>query len=100
MVQSPKRILIIAGEPSGDLRAAGLVRALLSLNPHLSISGVGGEKMKQAGVKCFADIKDLAVVGFVEVIKHFSRIKRIFHLVLEKVQSTKPDCVKIGRAHV
>ena len=86
MVQSQKRIIIIAGEPSGDLRAASLARALLVLEPSLSISGVGGEKMRQAGVKCFADIKDLAVVGFVEVIKHYSRIKRVFDLALEKVQ--------------
>ena len=73
-----KHIIIIAGEASGDMRAAGLSRALKELDPSLRLSGIGGEYMCQAGVECFTDITQLAVIGIAEVIKNLSRIKKVF----------------------
>lgn len=90
---SPKHIFLVAGEASGDLHASHLVEELHKLNPSLSFSGVGGPLMKKAGVELYEDLTKIAVVGFVEVLKHFMEFRRVFHLVLEKVRATKPDAV-------
>ncbi|MBF0570262.1 MAG: lipid-A-disaccharide synthase [Candidatus Omnitrophica bacterium] len=88
-----KLIMIVAGEASGDMRAAGLARALKNLDPALRLSGIGGEHMRQAGVECFTDITELAVIGITEVIKNFSRIKKVFDQTLKQIDSSHPDCV-------
>ncbi len=85
--------MIVAGEASGDMRAAGLARALKQLDPTLRLSGIGGDYMRQAGVECFADITQLAVIGIVEVIKNLSRIKKVFDQTLKQIDTTHPDCV-------
>ena len=69
-----KKVLIVAGEASGDLHGANLVRAMLAIDPHLSFYGVGGPKMREAGVRCLADAAEMAVVGLTEV---FSRLGTI-----------------------
>jgi lipid-A-disaccharide synthase len=86
-----KRILVVAGEASGDMRAAGLVRALHKLSPDIQFVGIGGKAMKDAGVEILADIDQLGVVGFIEVIKHIPVIKRIFDLLLDYVGKNKVD---------
>lgn len=85
--------MIIAGEVSGDMRAAEVAQALRSQSPSLQMNGVGGERMKQAGVECFADITQLAVIGFVEVIKNYGRIKKVFDQILEEIDRRRPDAV-------
>jgi lipid-A-disaccharide synthase len=86
-------IMIVAGETSGDMRAAGLARALKKLDPSLRLCGIGGEHMRQAGVECFTDITELAVIGIADVIKHLSRIKKVFDQTLQQIDTTHPDCV-------
>lgn len=88
-----KRIMIIAGEPSGDMQAGHLVRSLKSINNHIEIFGVGGEKMKEAGVEVVYDIIELAVVGFVEVIKHLWTFKKLFNRLLSLLETKRPDAV-------
>ncbi len=85
--------MIVAGEASGDMRAAGLARALKELDPTLRLSGIGGEHMRQAGVECFTDITELAVIGIVEVIKNLDRIKKVFDQTLKQIDSNPPDAV-------
>jgi lipid-A-disaccharide synthase len=75
------------------MRAAGLARALKELAPSLRLSGIGGAYMRQAGVECFTDITELAVIGIAEVVKNLSRIKKVFDQALEKIDTTHPDCV-------
>lgn len=93
MGTSTKHLVIITGEASGDMRAAGLVRSLKQASPDIKITGIGGSFMRQAGVDCFEDITALAVIGVVEVIKHFGRIKKVFHQTLAHIDATKPDAV-------
>jgi len=64
-----KRILIVCGEPSGDLNASNLAKEILALNPGIEISAVGGELLQKAGAKIIYNIKDLAVMGFFDVLK-------------------------------
>ncbi len=85
--------MVIAGEASGDMRAAGLVAALKELSPPLRFSGIGGDCMRAQGVELFEDITSLAVIGIVEVIKHFDRIKKVFELTLAQIDTHKPDAV-------
>jgi len=88
-----KRILIIAGEASGDLQASYLVKALLLNNPHLEIFGIGGNKMRDAGVEIIHDIVELAVVGFIEVLKHIKTFKQIFNKLAVLLETKRPDAV-------
>lgn len=64
-----KKILIVAGEASGDLHAAYLVTQLKKVSPDLSFYGLGGDNMKAAGVDVDFDLTKLAVVGFFEILK-------------------------------
>ena len=77
--------MIIAGEASGDMRAAGLAHALKQLAPTIKLTGIGGSYMREAGVECFTDITELAVIGIAEVIKNFSRITGNFSYRIPKV---------------
>jgi len=86
-----KRILIVAGEASGDMRAAGLVNAVHALAPDVRFTGVGGQAMAKAGVEILADIDQLGVVGIWEVIKHLPVVKRVFDQVVAYALREKPD---------
>src|SRR3989338_8081623 len=88
-----KRIMIVAGEASGDLHGANLIKALKQLNPELEVSGIGGPLMSQAGAKIYYNMMNLAVVGFTEVLKNLNEFKRVFKMLLEKLESEKPRCV-------
>ena len=68
---------ISVGEPSGDLLAAELVAAMKSHLPEASGFGICGPKLSEQGLDKVADIQELSVMGFVEVIKHLSFIKRL-----------------------
>ena len=85
--------MIVAGEASGDLHGANLIKALKQLNPELEVSGLGGPLMSQAGAEIYYNMMDLAVVGFTEVIKNLNEFKRVFKMLLEKLDSKPPDCV-------
>lgn len=86
-------IIIVAGEASGDLHAAHLVKALKSKAPSLIFSGLGGPQLKNEGVHVYEDLTRFAVVGFTEVLKHYSEFKRIFKMILDKIDGIKPAAV-------
>jgi lipid-A-disaccharide synthase len=86
-----KRILIIAGEASGDLHGAKLASALLKADSEISLEGVGGRLMSSAGVTLLGDIQDLGVVGVVEVFAHWGSIWNIYRKVRERLRQTPPD---------
>jgi len=87
----PKKILIISGEPSGDLHASNLVRDMRSLDPGLEFFGIGGELSRKAGVEIVFDITKLALVGVVEVLKHLSVVKQANDAVIRRIKSERPD---------
>ena len=93
MESKPKHFILVAGEASGDLHGAHLVEAIKSLSPSTTFSGLGGEKMKSSGVELYGDLIQMAVVGFWEVLKHYGEIKKIFHLILKKIDSINVDAV-------
>ena len=86
-----QKILIVSGEPSGDLHASNLVKDLKKLNPDRSFFGMGGQLSKDAGVEVMFDISGLALVGLVEVIKNIFVVGRAYKAVLAGADSVKPD---------
>jgi len=74
--RSSPRILIVAGEASGDLHGASLARALRELEPDAELFGVGGDRMKGQGVDLVYHMRRLAVMGIMEVVSHLGDIRR------------------------
>ncbi len=91
------RILISAGEASGEFYGAELMRALrcqLSQCPsqsEIQFFGVGGDRMREAGCELLADAREIAEVGIVEVVKHIPRIYRRFREVVAEARDRRPD---------
>ena len=87
-----KKVFIITGEYSGDIHASHVVKALKQINPNVEIEGVGGENLKNAGVKLFSDQKKMGAVGLsLKIITdHFLLGKRIVDYLTKEY---KPDLV-------
>jgi len=81
--------MIVAGEASGDIYGADLVREAHRLDPGLMFLGIGGQRMRESGVQTLVDSADMAVVGLIEVIKHFDVISAAF-LRLKKILREDP----------
>ena len=87
----PARVLISAGEASGDLYAAALVRALRRHDPGLRFFGCAGPRMRAEGVEPTVDASSLAVVGLVEVVGHIPRIHREYRKLIAAAERERPD---------
>jgi lipid-A-disaccharide synthase len=85
------KVLISAGEASGDLYAAGLVDALRRRRPELEFFGCAGPRMQKAGVRPVVDAHSLAVVGLVEVLAHIPRIYGEYRKLLNAARAERPD---------
>ncbi|MBK7227546.1 MAG: lipid-A-disaccharide synthase [Ignavibacteriales bacterium] len=81
-----KNVLIVAGEASGDLHGASLIRELKKLDSSLKICGIGGDKMKAEGMELIYHIDKMAFLGFVEVIKHLPFIKKVQRDLIDEVK--------------
>ncbi|HFC53767.1 MAG TPA: lipid-A-disaccharide synthase [Gammaproteobacteria bacterium] len=85
------RIMIVAGEASGDLHGGNLVAALLRMAPHATLFGIGGARMRAAGVDVRVDIAELAVMGLVEVLLHYPRLRGVLRRAEEMLRGERPD---------
>ncbi|HET7209403.1 MAG TPA: lipid-A-disaccharide synthase [Terriglobales bacterium] len=85
------RILISAGEASGDMYGAQLIEALRRREPSLEIFGVGGDKMRGAGCETVVDAKDLAVVGITEILNHLPKIYGRYRALISEADRRRPD---------
>ena len=85
--------MIVAGEASGDLHGSFLVREMLAINPSLHFYGIGGNKMKEAGVKLLAHAADIGVVGFTEVFSKIGTFIRIIAKIRKSMDHLKPNLV-------
>ena len=88
---TPVRILISAGEASGEMYGGQLIEALRKCNSALEFFGVGGDRMRAAGCDTVIDAKDLAVVGITEILSHLPKIYGLFHKLIDEVDRRKPD---------
>lgn len=78
--------MIIAGEASGDLHGASLINELKHIDGGINISGIGGDKMIAAGMNAQFHIKEMAFLGFAEVVKHIPFIKKAQNSLLDLVK--------------
>jgi lipid-A-disaccharide synthase len=85
------KILISAGEASGDLYASRVVEALRVNHPGAEFFGCAGPRMQAAGVRAIVDSRSLAVVGLVEVLAHIPRIYGEFRKLVRAVETDKPE---------
>ncbi len=86
-------IYLIAGEPSGDMLGARLMRALKEKDKTIEFCGVGGDNMQKEGLKSLFDITDLAIMGLVEVIPSIPKVLRHIKNTVKDITSKKPDIV-------
>jgi len=86
-----KRVMLIAGEASGDLHAAKLAAGVLAKRPDVQFFGIGGTEMRKAGVDVLIDSADLAVVGLIEVLAHRKVIFGALNQMRELLRTDPPD---------
>ena len=86
-------ILIIAGELSGDVQGGKLVAAIKKMSPDVSITGIGGDNMKDAGMELLRHIREMSFLGFSEVIKHLPLIRQIMNELTEWIETNRPETV-------
>ncbi len=115
----PWKVFLLAGEDSGDLHGANLVKALKDcvrqqlmnfavsevgetgfkwktfppLSYYLQVRGVGGDKLSEVGVELIAHVKDINFMGFWEVLKNLRTIRQLFHRVHAEIEDFQPDAV-------
>ena len=85
--------MIVAGEASGDLHGGNLIREMQRIDPDLIFYGLGGERMKAAGVTLLADAADTAVVGLTEVVFKLGTILQVMHRLKTSLKKERPDLV-------
>jgi lipid-A-disaccharide synthase len=84
----------VAGEASGDTRAAEVMSALRAIESGIRFLGAGGPKMRELASQPFDDwIAEAGVLGLWDVLKHYGYFRRKFYRMLEQIEETKPDAV-------
>ena len=88
-----KTIMIIAGEASGDMYGADLVREMLRVKPDLCFYGIGGKRMREEGVELLVDVSEMAVVGITEVVSKLRHILKTMAMMKKSLEDRRPDLV-------
>lgn len=89
--ERPLRIALVAGEASGDLLGAGLVRELKARFPNAEFAGIGGDAMRSAGCQTWHDASELAVMGLTEVLRHLPRLLKLRSAFRQRALDWQPD---------
>lgn len=87
------KFFVSAGEPSGDLHGANLIRSLLARRPDAQISALGGPLMRTAGADIVYPLTELAVMGFSQVLLNLNTFFQVGSVAERHIRSTKPDAV-------
>ncbi|WP_244154337.1 lipid-A-disaccharide synthase [Desulfospira joergensenii] len=87
----PRHIMVLAGEPSGDVHASALVREIKKKDPKARISGMGGMNMEMAGTHLFYSIDKLSAMGLTEIVFQLKYIKLAFDEFKNQLRKNRPD---------
>jgi len=93
MEKEKPHFLIVAGEASGDLHGGKLVQELLDIYPNARFTGMGGIRMREAGVNTLFGIERMGAVGLVEVLSDFGHYFRIYRALKKEIASRKYNAV-------
>ena len=93
MTADNANIMILAGEPSGDIHGGHLCRELKNISPGIQLFGMGGPKMEETGFEVVHRIGDTGVVGFWEVYKELGKYWKIFKKMVAVMEERRPDAV-------
>ncbi|MBR4431566.1 MAG: lipid-A-disaccharide synthase, partial [Paludibacteraceae bacterium] len=88
-----KRYFVIAGEASGDLHGAELIRQLRLRDPQAQCSGLGGDRMEAAGCRLHQHIRNMAFMGFAAVLKNLGQVRRNFRIAEQALLADAPDAL-------
>jgi lipid-A-disaccharide synthase len=88
-----KNILVIAGDPSGDLHAANLIKELLAKDPEISITSMGGVRMQEVSTHFIYNLVSVGAVGFAEPFKNFFLWFKLIKIVRRYLEEKRPACV-------
>ncbi len=93
MKEEPLKIMLCAGEVSGDMYGGALIEALQALYPDrtLEVRGMGGNAMRQAGAELLHHTDELGAMGIVEILRQLRFFKRVMADMVELAQTWKPD---------
>ena len=86
-------ICVIAGEASGDLHGANLVRALKRRHPDVQVFGIGGDQMESEGVELLYHVREMGFLGLWEVVRHLPFIRRVFGELVRSLDQRRPELV-------
>ena len=84
-------IALVAGEPSGDLLGAELIASVRARRPDIAFCGIGGPKMRAAGLDCWHPMELLAVRGYVEVLRRYREILAVRRKLVSRLRREPPD---------
>ncbi len=93
MTADNTNIMILAGEPSGDIHGGHLCREIKNLSPGIRLFGMGGPEMEDAGVELVYRIGNTGVMGFWEVYKEIGKYWKIFKNMVAVMEERRPDAV-------
>ena len=86
-----KRVLIVAGETSGDLHGSSLMNRMKAVMPDIEFKGIGGTRMIEEGLEAFRHVRDMNFMGFTEVIRHLPYLHRTMRELKSLVDAWRPD---------
>lgn len=87
------KIMLSAGEVSGDIHGAALAKELLKINPSIELFGMGGEKMRAAKVKTICDLTSKGTIGIIEIFKFLPSILLTFFKMKKLLKDENPDAL-------
>ena len=87
----PRRVLLVAGEASGDMHAADVVAALRTLVPGVEVRGIGGARLRAAGMETLIDTASVATMGLLEARERLGAVLRAYRLMRRLLQTEPPD---------
>lgn len=88
-----RSLLVVAGEVSGDMHAAAVVRAIRAREPAIAVFGIGGDELRDAGAEILFHIRDMAVFGPIAVLRRYGHFRRVFREMVRVAGERRPDAV-------